>query len=153
MNDRSRAAAAPSGVSYLVGRLHHLLRRRLAEAISPIGLTVPQYTALAILGARGQLSNAQLAERTFITPQTANEMVKTMEERGWIERSPDPSHGRVIHLRLTAEGKTVLDAAHAAVATLEDDMLADVPQRDRQRFQEQLKACVHALTLTSIGAA
>lgn len=135
----------PAGISYLIGRLHRLLRRRLGEAISHMGLTVQQYTVLSVLGARGQLSNAQLAERSLITPQAANEMVKAMEERGWIDRAADPNHGRVIHLRLTDAGREILDAAHAAVAALEDEMLAGIAARDR--FQDQLRACVNALSL------
>lgn len=139
--------AKPTGVAYLLGRVHRLLRRRLGEIISHLGLTVQQYTLLAVLGARGQLSNAQLAERSFVTPQAANEMVKVMEERGWIDRAADPSHGRVIHLRLTDAGREILDNAHIEVAKLEEEMLSGVPARDRDRLQDQLKACANALSV------
>jgi len=144
--------AMPSGTAYLIGRLHRMVRMRLAESISPLGLTVQQYTALAVVGARGQLSNAQLAERSFVTPQTANEMVKAMEEKGWIERAADPSHGRIIHLRLTREGQEVLSRAHAAAAAFETGLLAELAPRDRQRFHDYMKACVNALSLASIDS-
>lgn len=144
-------APMPSGIAYLVGRLHRMLRRRLGEVLSPLGLTVQQYTMLAMLGARGQLSNAQLAERAFVTPQTANEMVKAMEANQWIERFPDPNHGRVINLRLTEPGQAVLASAHAATARLENEMLMGVPARDRQCFHDQLKSAINALNLTVIG--
>ncbi len=147
---KDSAPAMPSGTAYLIGRLHRLVRLRLAESISPLGLTVQQYTVLAVLGARGQLSNAQLAERSFVTPQTANEMVKAMEDRGWIERSADPSHGRIIHLRLTPDGQEVLSRAHAAAARFETGLLAELAPRDRERFLDYLKTCVNALSLTSI---
>ena len=142
--------ATPSGSAYLIGRLHRLVRLRLAESISPLGLTVQQYTALAVLGARGQLSNAQLADRSMVTPQTANEMVKAMEEKGWIERAADPSHGRIIHLSLTRAGEDVLARAHAAAAGFEADLLSELAPGDRVRFIGYLKTCVHALSLTSI---
>lgn len=141
----------PSGIAYLIGRLHRMVRRRLGEVLTPLGLTVPQYTVLAVLGARGQLSNAQLAERAFVTPQTANEMVKTMEASKWIQRSPDPNHGRVINLKLTDKGRQVLASAHAAAARLEDEMLASVAAPERQCFHDQLKLAIHALSLTMIG--
>jgi DNA-binding MarR family transcriptional regulator len=145
---RTATTATPSGVAYLIGRLHRMLRRRLGEVLTPLGLTVQQYTVLAVLGARGQLSNAQLAERAFVTPQTANEMVKTMEANGWIERSPDPNHGRVINLKLTRSGREMLEGAHAATARLEIEMLAAMAAKDRQCFHDQLKASIHALSLT-----
>ncbi len=142
----------PSGIAYLVGRLDRLMRRRLGEAIADLGLTVQQYTILAVVGARGPISNAQLAERSFITPQTANEMVKAMEERGWVERSADPSHGRVIRLSLTADGKELLRQTHAAAAEFEEGMLSGMAPRDRERFHDLLKACLQGLTVTSIGS-
>jgi DNA-binding MarR family transcriptional regulator len=143
-------AALPIGIAYLVGHLERLLRRRLGEAISPLGLTIQQYTALSVLGARGQLSNAQLAERSLVTPQSANEMVKGMTQRGWIERSADPSHGRIIHLHLTTEGEEVLQAAHTAAAQFEQEMLRELMESDRQRYREYLSASVRALSLASI---
>ena len=144
---KDSAPAMPSGTAYLIGRLHRLVRMRLAESISPLGLTIQQYTALAVLDARGQLSNAQLADRSLVTPQTANEMVKTMEAKGWIERSADPSHGRIIHLRLTRAGREVVNRAHAAAAKFETDLLANLSARDRQRFHDQLRACVNTLSI------
>lgn len=150
MKQRAAGSETPSGISYLVGHLDRLVRRRLGEAISPLGLTIQQYTALAVLGARGRLSNAQLAERSLVTPQSANEMVKAMEKRGWIERSADPSHGRIIHLHLTRQGREALKEAHAAAAEFEDDMLEGFSARDRQRFRDYLRASVRALSLTSV---
>jgi DNA-binding MarR family transcriptional regulator len=135
----------PTGVSYLIGRLDRLLRRRLGEVLSPQGLTVQQYTALAVLDARGQLSNAQLAERSFVTPQTANEMVKGMESRGWIERSADPTHGRIIHLRLTRAGRAILNKGHSAAAELEQIMLDRLPQTERDHLLGNLKICAQAV--------
>lgn len=135
----------PTGIAYLVGRLDRLLRRRLGETLSHQGLTVQQYTALAVLGSRGQLSNAQLAERSFVTPQTANEMVKAMEARGWIERSQDPAHGRIILLRLTRAGQAVLDRCHAAAAELEERMLTHLGAAEREQLHGHLKTCAQAL--------
>jgi DNA-binding MarR family transcriptional regulator len=141
---------APSGISYLVGHLDRLVRRRLSEALSPLGLTIQQYTALSVLGARGRLSNAQLAERSLVTPQSANELAKAMQKRGWIARSADPSHGRIIHLHLTTEGQSVLKQAHAAAAKFETGMLEGLDEPDQQRYRDYLSASVRALSLTSV---
>jgi len=150
MKSREIQSVSPSGIAYLVGHLERLVRRRLLETISPLGLTIQQYTALAVLGARGQLSNAQLAERSLVTPQSANQLVKGMEKRGWIERSADPSHGRIIHLHLAPKGQALLKEAHAAAAQFEEGMLEGLTARDRQRYREYLSGSVRALSLTSV---
>jgi DNA-binding MarR family transcriptional regulator len=137
----------PTGIAYLAGHLERLVRRRLSEAISPLGLTIQQYTALSVLGSRGQLSNAQLAERSLVTPQSANEMAKGMVKRGWIVRSADPNHGRIIHLYLTAEGQEILKQAHAAAAKFEAELLEGFTLQDRQRYREYLSASVRTLSL------
>src|SRR5881398_1144702 len=96
----------PRGIAYLIGRLDHVLGQRLRDRLALLGLTLAQYTALSVLDTQRHLSNAQLAERTMISPQSANEMVKTMDAKGWIERQPDANHGRIVQIRLTAQGRS-----------------------------------------------
>jgi DNA-binding MarR family transcriptional regulator len=81
------------GLAYVVGPLDHVLNQRLRDSLAPAGLSVPQYKALSVFRAHGSPSNARLATRTMISPQSANEMVKQMEAEGWIARTPDPEHG------------------------------------------------------------
>lgn len=135
----------PTGVCYLIGRLDHALTRRMLEVLAPLGLTVSQYTALSFLESQAQISNAQLAERTLISPQSANEMVKQMSDKGWVEREPDPFHGRVVRLSVTTDGKALLQQAHAAVAQLESSMLADLSQPQRKALHGNLRQVLHML--------
>lgn len=147
--DKSR----PSGVCYLIGRLDHALNRRIRDALTPLGLTVSQYTALSFLESQAQISNAQLAERTLISPQSANEMIKQMEKKGWVEREPDPSHGRIVRLSLTPAGQSLLDAAHNHVARLEAGMLAKLSATQRNALHQNLRQVLHALSAIMIDPA
>jgi DNA-binding MarR family transcriptional regulator len=148
MNKIPSAAAhdKPSGIAYLIGRIDHVLSRRLRDSLGLLGLTAAQYTALSVLDTQQQLSNAQLAERSMISPQSANEMVKAMEARGWIARQPDANHGRIIHLRLTAEGGALLRQGHAAVAELEGAMLAELGGDQRGELHAQLRVLLRSLS-------
>jgi DNA-binding MarR family transcriptional regulator len=150
MNKHATQPTIPMGIAYLVGHLERLVRRRLREAISPLGLTIQQYTALSVLNARGRLSNAQLAERSLITPQSTNELVKTMEKRGWVARSADPSHKRIIHLYLTTLGKDILNDAHRAAADFEEEMLYELGNAERQQYRDFLSASIRTLSRASI---
>jgi len=138
-------AVKPKGIAYLIGRLDHVLGQRLRDRLALLGLTLAQYTALSVLDAQRHLSNAQLAERTMISPQSANEMVKAMDAKGWIERQPDINHGRIVQIRLTAQGKSLLRECDAAVADLEGIMLAGLDAGQQQRLNGELKAMLHAL--------
>lgn len=123
---KGRKPAVRPRLTYLIGSLDRILRRRMTDALAPLGLTLAQFTALSVLEARGEASNAQLAERSFITPQSANEVMSAMASRNWITREPDPNHGRVVVLRLTDEGREILRRCVDAVRVLEAQMLAGV---------------------------
>jgi DNA-binding MarR family transcriptional regulator len=140
--DQPAAHDKPTGIAYLIGRIDHVLSRRLGV----LGLTAAQYTALSVLDTQQQLSNAQLAERSMISPQSANEMVKAMEARGWIARQADVNHGRIIHLRLSAEGSALLRQGHAAVAQLEQAMLAELGVDQRSELHGQLRVLLRSLS-------
>jgi DNA-binding MarR family transcriptional regulator len=82
----------------------------------------------------------------MISPQSANEMVKQMEGKGWIERRPDPGHGRIIQISLTASGEDVLRDGDARVLEVENIMFADLGAEERAQLQVQLRAAVRALS-------
>jgi DNA-binding MarR family transcriptional regulator len=145
-HDTAPAAEKPSGIAYLVGRLDHVLSRRLRDCLGMIGLTAAQYTALSVLETQQQLSNAQLAERSMITPQAANEMVKAMEAKGWVARQPDANHGRIIHLRVTEQGRELLRQGDAAVVRLEQAMLAELGVDERSALHAQLRGLLRSLS-------
>ncbi len=137
------APSAPTSarLPYLIGRTDRIVKRRLGEALAPHGLTVPQFTALSVLHARGSLSNAQLAERSFMSPQSANEVVKTMEARGWVTRTPDPTHGRIVMLGLTDEALALLALCDEAVSRLEAEMLQGIDAAHAELLHDLLLQC------------
>lgn len=135
----------PLGVAYLIGRLERALYRKIRTAISPLGVTVSQYTALSVFEARGKMSSAQLAERTFVSPQAANELIKSMESEGWIKREPDKTHKRIIQVSLTETGKALLLQCDEFFSVMEDRMLADVTEGERSILKGQLRGMLHRL--------
>ena len=92
-------------LSYVIGRLDRVLRRRLSAAVEPTGLTLPAYTALSVLRAQDGLSNARLARRSLVTPQSMSEVLALLVEQGYVRRSAEPGHGRVIRMRADGGGQ------------------------------------------------
>lgn len=142
---QSQQSKRPSGVAYLIGRLDRSLNRQLRHALSPKGITVSQYTALSIFDTYQQLTNARLAERTMVSPQAANELIKSMESKGWIERKPDPTHGRIIQISLTKPGKHLLSHCDKIVAELEEQILQELNTSERNTLKKNLKGLVRVL--------
>jgi DNA-binding MarR family transcriptional regulator len=132
-------------MSYVIGRLDRALRRRLSDALEPLGLTIAQYTALSIVRSADGLSNAQLARRTLITPQSMIKVIAGLEDKGLVTRAPDPDHGRVLRTALTARGTEVLERCDALEEQVEEAMLAELADPQRSRLLDDLKACVRGL--------
>src|ERR1044071_1848873 len=123
-------------LSYVVGRLDRALRREIAALVAPFGLTVPKYTALSILRDRPGLSNAQMARRSYVTPQSMNEVLASLEADGLIVRAPAANHGRVLEVALSDRGNEVLAACDRAVTHMENAMLADLDEAERTELLE-----------------
>jgi DNA-binding MarR family transcriptional regulator len=138
-------AAPPMRLTYLIGQLDRIVSRRLTEGLARHGLTLPQYTALSVLRARGQASNAQLAERSFITPQSANEVVKVMEANGWVTREADPVNRRVVLLMLTEAGAALLEQCDETADRVERAMLDEMDEATAQTLWTLLHGCVRNL--------
>jgi DNA-binding MarR family transcriptional regulator len=137
-------ARAPR-LSYVIARLDRAVRRGITDCIAPAGLTIPQFTALSVLDRRAGLSNAQLARRSYITPQSMHEVVLELERKGLVTREPDAANRRILRATLTATGRRVLARCEGCVAAMEERMLADLDDGTRERLVHDLAACVHAL--------
>lgn len=147
--EQNNPETTPTGMAYLIGRVHHALARRLREGLSEAGLTLAQYTALSFLSSES-LSNAQLAERSMISPQSANEMVKSMTAKGWIERVPDPTHGRIIRISLTLEGQNKLALGNQHVAGIEAKMLSEHSEQQQHMLYDELRHILRSLSTPGI---
>jgi DNA-binding MarR family transcriptional regulator len=136
---------AHARVSYVIARLDRALRRQIADMVAPHGLTATQYTALSVLRAGKGLSNAQLARRSYVTPQSMIEMLGTLESKGLIQRSPAPDHGRILRTELTAKGRRLLSRCDEELDRIETDMTSELTPDELASFEHMLRSCVHML--------
>jgi DNA-binding MarR family transcriptional regulator len=129
----------------VVARLERAVRKGIGGRVRPYGLTTLQYTTLSVLGTRSGLSNAQLARRAYMTPQSMSEVLEALEGKGLIERGTHPSHRRVHPAALTPAGRKVLRACDEAVAELESQMLSCLTAQQVECLRHGLLAAVRAL--------
>lgn len=117
--------------SYAVATLERSIRRSLGAVLKPFELTVAEYTALSLIRRRDGYSNAELARRSFVSPQAMHEMISSLEERGLLERAPSRSHRSMRHTHLSVRGRDLLDRCNTAVDAMEETMLAGVSATHR----------------------
>jgi DNA-binding MarR family transcriptional regulator len=132
-------------LGYLIGRLDRVLRRRLSAALEPYGLTLPAYTALSVLRAEDGLSNARLARRSLVTPQSMSEVLAQLTEQGYVRRLAEPGHGRVIRIELTKSGLRALERCDRVVDDVERQMLDEFDSDETATLRDALLRCGRAL--------
>jgi DNA-binding MarR family transcriptional regulator len=146
-------SAIPSGrvtghPGYLLKRAQAALHAAMTAVLREHGATIPQYAVLTALDEEPGLSNAGLARRAFVAPQTMNQVLRELEQKGWVARHPDPAHARILQAELTPAGRTVLRACRLAVDAVEEQMLAPLASGDIEQFTATLIACIQALSET-----
>ena len=65
--------------------------------------------------------------------------MSVMAARGFVTREADPSHGRIILLKLTDEGAAMLRECEAVLRPLEKRMLGDISADDATHVQRALE--------------
>jgi DNA-binding MarR family transcriptional regulator len=95
-------------LGYLLRQANAALRATLDRALADLAITGPQFSALIIIRSYPDLSSAELARLSLLTPQTVNLIVRNLEARGAVTRRPHPVHGRILVLEITPRGETLL---------------------------------------------
>lgn len=123
----------------------HALRGAMDDALRDRGLTLSQYAVLAAAGDDGAVSNAALAARAGITPQSAHEVLRILEERGLLERPGAAGRGRAGRISLTRAGRRALTGADARTRAVEARIVERLGEAQARRLGELLAAATDAL--------
>jgi DNA-binding MarR family transcriptional regulator len=135
-------------VGYLIKRAQTVLHDAMADALGSHDLTVTQFAVLTALDEEPGLSNAELARRAFVTPQSMHAVLQELERLQFVVRRPHPQHQRVLQAELTVTGRRTLKSAANAVNAVEEQMLRKLSNPARSRLGSALSSCIDSLTET-----
>jgi DNA-binding MarR family transcriptional regulator len=133
-------------VGYTLKQAAAALRTAMDAGLRPLGLSVPQYACLELLGQRPGLSAAELARGAFVTRQSMHALLLGLEERGLLARATSAARGRALPTELTDSGRRILARASESVAEIERRMTDTLPAAEQHRLRADLAACAAALT-------
>jgi DNA-binding MarR family transcriptional regulator len=91
-----------------------LFVRRLRQSPVQADLSLPEMSALSRLERAGSATTSDLARIDQITPQAMGATLAALEERGLVERRPDPSDGRRVTMSVTMAGQEALQNKRSA---------------------------------------
>ncbi|MBE7161331.1 MAG: MarR family transcriptional regulator [Williamsia herbipolensis] len=134
-----------TSVGYLLKEAASALRAAMEAELRPLGMTVTHYSCLELLAQRPGLSNSELARGAFVTRQSMNVLLRSLERAGVVERASEPTAGKALPTRLTASGRQDLERASAAVRGVERRMLGGMDDAERAAVLSGLRSMVASL--------
>lgn len=119
-----RPAGNPGSESFQVDRYPFFQLNRVASRynvvidaeLRGIGIDIPTWRVLMILGETCPLSLGQVAKLAVINLSTMMRIVERMEKAGLIKSGGSPADGRITELTLTAAGRAKLAQARKVTA-------------------------------------
>ncbi|MCW3491955.1 MarR family winged helix-turn-helix transcriptional regulator [Microbacterium sp. SSM24] len=139
---------SPQGV---IGRLHRVaieLTERLVAVYGEFGLTEGEFDVLATLRRAGEPyehAAGDLADHTLVTTGGLTKRVDRLEARGLVERRAEASDARRRLVRLTPEGRDLIDRAFTAHLANEHRLVQELGEADAAALEPILTRWLRAL--------
>ena len=134
-----------TSIGYLLKETASALRTAMEAVLRPLDMTITHYSCLELLAQRPGLSNSELARGAFVSRQSMNVLLQSLERDGLVTRPETPPAGRALPTQLTPAGRRQLAAASAAVKSVEDQMRSHLGPGDDDELRRLLSSCIVAL--------
>ena len=141
-----------TSLGYLLKQASSALRAAMEDALRPLGMTITHYSCLELLAQRPGLSNSELARGTFVTRQSMNVLLQTLERDGQVTRPTEAPVGRALPAQLTPAGRRSLEKASAVVRAVEVRMLSGMSDDEQAEAFRVLQGMITALRPGPDGA-
>lgn len=141
--ERSDLDTSPLHVFSRVTRLARHLEIARRRAFAGQHLEAWEFDVLSALYRAGepyQLTPGRLIEEMMVSSGTMTNRIDRLASKGLVERAADSADRRVVHVRLTAEGRDAVDGAMTDLLALEQELLAPLPDGDATALATGLRA-------------
>lgn len=99
-------------LGFLLSRASGVVAKSVSEALEPLGLRVRSYSVLAFASEQPEgVTQRRLAALMGLDPSQIVALVDDLENRGLVNRTPDPSDRRNKLIAATEEGHRIRQAA------------------------------------------
>ena len=133
---------APSTLAFLLSQVGIHASRRFAERIAEADLNPPLFRILNLIDAAEGQSQQAIGARIQVPPSRMVALVDELEERGLVERRPDPGDRRVRALHLTRKGRNRLARGREIATAHEHELTRGMSDADRTRLTKLLQKMV-----------
>ena len=133
---------APSSLAFLLSQVGIHASRQFAERLAGIDLQPPLFRVMNVVDAAEGLSQQAIGEAIRAPASRMVAIVDELEQRGLVERRPDPGDRRVHALHLTPKGRKLLARGRQIAREHEAELTRGMSKADRDRLVTLLRQIV-----------
>jgi DNA-binding MarR family transcriptional regulator len=137
--------AETRSAAQMMKRIMVHFRSQMDEQLRPEGVTTAQLHVLKVIREESGASGAQLARSCYVTPQSAQALLKGLEDGGWITRTKDRVNDRILIAELTPSGEELLQTAKKLARVIEKRLWRGVEREAVEALNEVLTRCLENL--------
>jgi DNA-binding MarR family transcriptional regulator len=135
-------ARTSAASSVLISQLARGLRRRIEQAVEPLGLRPRELHALQHLRERGASPQQTLVELLGIDATNLIAILNNLEDAGLIERRRDRADRRRAIIALSKQGERLLADLDRALRQIDDEAFATLTSSERETLNALLAQAV-----------
>ncbi|MBY0116700.1 MULTISPECIES: MarR family winged helix-turn-helix transcriptional regulator [Paenibacillus] len=123
-------------------RISSQMRRNYSESLRELNLYVGQDNLLYRLWLGDGVTQMQLSEHMKCEPPTVTNMVKSLEQNGFIYRKRDEQDARIMRIFLTDKGKELEKPVEDKWREQQEKLLQSISSEDRlilRQFMQQME--------------
>ena len=133
MDPLSTPVRLRSHATWLLGQASTQGHRLIGERMHAAGVTSRSYYSLLVaLAESGPTSQADLGRRIGLDRSDVTAAVTDLEERGHLERTPDPADRRRNLVHIPASGREFLGELDKEVVAAQEELLAPLSPAERE---------------------
>jgi len=117
-------------------------RGQMDERLRPEGVTTAQLVVLKAVQDEPGAFGAQLARACHVTPQSAQALLKSLEDGGWIVRTKDTVNDRILIAKLTPSGVKLLETGEKLARVIEKKLWQGIPDGAVEALNKTLVRCL-----------
>ncbi len=123
----------------------------IGRLLRPLNVSAAGGLMLGILRDHGPMSPSELGERLIVTRATVTGLLDSLEQRGFVRRSPNPVDRRSLVVQITQPGLAVLQELRTLVHRNEKAWLSALSEADLRGYIAHLHRIQDSLASASEG--
>lgn len=126
-------------LGYNASRASHTMVAHFMRGVRQFDLRTVDFSVLSVMAHQPGVTSRQLCQLLNVLPPNMVVLLRDLDKRGLIERTPHPTDGRAMGLSLSASGKALMKKAEKAASDADAQGTAHLSPAERKTLVRLLQ--------------